>query len=470
MAIALKTKLLILNLLVIGAASSVLVIGLYELVAYQMRQEMWGFLYDEFNEYSLEYAEVADQPDQLQGELEDHLTLARMRYPTVCRVYDPQGEVVAFVENVPGTPDIKHDFVKRALEGEKIRYMATASDGSTQYWFAMAQIQSPGGKIYVFELGMNVRFMYHRIHHLRSNLLLYVPCILIVALAAAWWVTSRSFRPLGLVLANLKRIRSSSLDQRLPDIPEGGELGQLVVAINEMLAEIDNAFHLAQEFTADAAHELRTPLARLSVALERALRRNLSADEARAVLDDAYEECVCLQRLISDLMLLARLDTGEIEEQAEDCDIDAILRDAEELWQTACEERGIELQLTYPGDVHLHGRPMLVRRLIMNLVDNALRYTPNSGWIHISAEACGQDMSVVVENSGEGVPEEALIKIFNRFYRADSSRNAASGGTGLGLSICRKIVELHEGSINVQSAAGESTKFQILLPIAPNHT
>ena len=465
MVLRLKTKLLLLNLCVIGSTSGLLVCLTYQLVAYQMQQEMWGFLSDEFHEYGLKYAEMLDDPDLVRDDMRRHFTQARMRYPIICRIYDEDGTVIAHAENIPGGPDANTVFVRRALEGKRVRYTATAADGITQYRFSVGRIELPSGGVFAFEVGMNITHMHKQIRRLRNIMLISVPVILLVALMAAWWVTHRSLHPFAHLLSDMRTIRSSSLNRRLPVLTRGDELGELTASINEMLAEIESTFALAKEFTSDAAHELRTPLARLMVMLERGLHQPTDEQDVQALLGEALQECTRLRRLINDLMMLARLDVGDYDEEPGDCDLAGVIEDYEELWRMACDERSIQLDIETEPSLKLHGRPILLRRLLVNLAENALQYTPSGGCIRITAQRHPEGIEVGVANTCENIPKETIEKLFSRFYRIDGSRNRETGGTGLGLSICRKIAGLHQAEISAANWQNNGVEFRVTFPV-----
>ncbi len=462
----LRNRLLLLNLTVIGASSLLLVTVVYFLVAHQMRKEMRGFLTDEFGEYSLKYQASLDDPTTLAREMREHFTQARMAYPIACQIYDEKTRLVVDVDNVAGAPHGGPDVIARALAGEELRYTLIGAEGTGTYWYAIKPVRSPSGKTFAFELGLRIDRVEDRIALLRNYLLATVPVILILSAVGARWVARRSLQPFGDMLAQLQQIRSSSLGRRLPVRGTGDEVDRLGEAVNEMLADMSRAFSLVTEFTGDAAHELRTPLARLAAVLETSLDRQLSPAKAREVMDEAYEETMRLRRLIDDLMLLSRLDSGEVEGEMVPVDLADVLADMEELWSAAAEEKNIHVEVTRAPSLLVEGRPALLRRLLANLVDNALRHTPAGGSIRVAASATEGSVEVVVSDSGPGIAPEEIPKLFNRFYRSDSGRGRETGGTGLGLSICSKVAELHGGVISIDTGQGRGTILRVVLPAA----
>ena len=459
-----RTRLLVFNMAIIGTTAILLAFVAYLLASYQIRRETEGFLADEFREYSHKYATTLDDLPSAEVQMRQHFTKARMTYPIFCRVYDQDGRQLIGVENVSGAPAVERSVVLSALKGEESTYTLGPAPGGREFWCAIKPVHSPTGKLFAFELGMDVHNLQQRIQRLRNYLLVAIPLVLLVSLAGAWWMTRNSLRPVGRLLAKLREIRSTSLHQRLTVGEAGDEFDSLTAAVNDMLSEIEIGFLRVREFTADAAHELRTPLARLTVMLEDSLNRPLSPDQARQSLDEAYEQCTRLRQLVDALMLLARLDRSEQEGQPVACDLSEILLDLEELWSAACKEKGVTLELSAGVSTPVAGRPALLRRLLANLVDNALRHTPGGGSIRVTAEAADENVTVRVADSGPGIAKDDLGKVFDRFYKVDHSRSARTGGTGLGLSICLKIVQLHGGRIEIDSVEGQGTTFTVVLP------
>jgi two-component system, OmpR family, heavy metal sensor histidine kinase CusS len=303
-----------------------------------------------------------------------------------------------------------------------------------------------------------------RINQLRLYLLSLLPVVLIISFLGAWIVAYRSLSPFSCLLNNLHHVRSASIDHRLPVGNNQDELDQLALAVNSMLDELGQAFSQIREFTGDAAHELRTPLARLTTLLEHAISKSLSQDQALATLDEAYQECMRLRRLVDDLMLMARLDSENREETVHTVDLSVILEDLKELWQEASTERGIQVHIESPPQLLVQGRSVLLRRLLTNLVDNALQQTQREGRINVQGTMVNSEIKLVVSDNGPGIDAEHTQQLFNRFYRIQPDRRRGVGGTGLGLSICQKIVQLHGGHIQLESHPGQGTVSEVYLP------
>jgi len=461
--IGLRGRLLLANLKTTGLASIVLMALAYFAMAHILHREFLAFVDDEVGEYARDYQPLLDNPG-LAGKQISHHFEGHRAFPVVCRIYDSDGRKVVDFQNVPGASPLPAAMIEKALTGKKVAYKLEHCERGYSYRCGLRRVISPSGKHFAFEMGMSTRRLEANLARLRNSILLALPLVLLINFVVAWWATRSTLAPFGTMLAHLGRIRSSSLDDRLPVSGQGDELDRLAVAVNDMLAEVEKAFAMVKEFTGDAAHELRTPLAKLNLTLESSLSRELSADQAREILDDAYEQCVRLRSLVDDLMLLARLDAGEVQGEPVPCDLGSLVTDLGEFWNDAAQSRGVRIETNLDPSLVVAGHPVLLRRLLANLAENSLRYTPAGGNIQVSGAKHGNSVVLCVADSGPGIPPTERDRVFRRFYRSDQSRDGATGGTGLGLSIARKIVNLHRGTIEVADKKGGGCLFRAVLP------
>ena len=231
-----------------------------------------------------------------------------------------------------------------------------------------------------------------------------------------------------------------------------------------MIERLHVAFDRLQSFTADAAHELRTPIAALQCRLELAVNKPPSEGGARDALTEALDHVAELHSLIDNMLFLARMDAEPRLRTAGPVDLGALLRDIGEPFLLLAEQKGIRLSVECEGEVRALGEPGLLRRLFGNLLDNAVRYTSEGG--QVTARVRREDACVVtVADTGIGIQPDALPHVFDRFYRADESRSRDAGGAGLGLSIVKRVVELHNGAITLQSTPGQGTTVEVRLPL-----
>ena len=231
-----------------------------------------------------------------------------------------------------------------------------------------------------------------------------------------------------------------------------------------MFARLEKQVDQLRHFTADAAHELRTPLAALRGAAEVALSGQRSAEEFRTVLAESIEEYDRLARIADDLLLLARADAGQDFIRQAPFRLDVALHDVVDLFAPAADERGVKLALSECEAAWIDGDDGRLRQMISNLLDNAIKFTPASGSVSVMLVAANGAAELTVRDTGSGVATEHLPRVFDRFYRADRARVRKDGGAGLGLAICQTIVAAHNGSIDISSEPGDGTTVTVRLP------
>lgn len=274
-------------------------------------------------------------------------------------------------------------------------------------------------------------------------------------------ISPRLFRPLEEIARLAGQIsRADDLSRRLPDTGRDDEIGQLTLALNQTLARLEELFTAQQRFLADVSHELRTPLTTIRGNVD-LMRRMGGADDVS--LDDIEAELERMTRLVNDLLLLARADVGSLPVTTETVEMDTLLLDVYR--QVKALRPKVEVTLEEVDQVQVTGDSDRLKQLILNLVDNAVKYTPAGGQVFLSLHKDGGYAELTVRDTGIGIPEEDLPFIFDRFYRVDKARARAHGGSGLGLSIARWIVEVHKGTLTVDSQVGEGTTFTVRLPL-----
>ena len=304
---------------------------------------------------------------------------------------------------------------------------------------------------------------------LRNTLLLAVPLTLLLSASGGLFLIRRALRPVDTMIATTRTIEETDLSQRI-SVQSHDELGRLSQTLNSMLNRLEEAFARQRQFTDDASHELRTPLSVIEAEATLALRRDRTAEEYRETLATIAEESVSMHRLINQLLTLARSDATDQESlETEDFDLGAIIIDVAAALRPLAQERSIALS-TETSPLHVMGDPIRIRRLIVNLMDNAIRYTEPSGSVTATLVKEGGLAVFRVKDTGIGIAPEHLDTVFERFARADSSRHRGSeaNGSGLGLAICRQIVQLHGGTIEVESTPGQGSIFTVRLQLAAN--
>lgn len=284
-----------------------------------------------------------------------------------------------------------------------------------------------------------------------------------------WWLARRVVRPVHEITAQAEAVRAGTLGRRIEAQADAHEYERLVHVLNTMLARLEGAFAAQRRFTADASHELRSPLTALRGEIELALRRERQPDEYRRVLASSLEEVDRLTRLAQDLLTLARTDAGVMQPRLQPTGVCERAAAVVERLRPTAAEKHLSLTLDCPSAPQVLADPGLLEQLIWNLVDNAVRFTPAGGEVAVHVAGTAAAVSIQVADTGPGVRTAERERIFDRFYRADEARTAsgAVGGTGLGLSIVRAIAEVHGGSITFRPRAGGGSIFEATFPRDP---
>ncbi len=289
-----------------------------------------------------------------------------------------------------------------------------------------------------------------------------VVVFLAIASVGGMFLSRQALRPVRESIRAASCLDPEDLSARLPLTGAGDELDQLASAFNRLLERLAACHAQIIRFKADASHELRSPLGAMRAAIEVALQQPRESEEYRNILASLGEQCERLTSLIDGLLLLARADAGELAIRREPIDLASVATEAAEMFEAVAEERGVRLVAELAGPATIPGDASRIRQLVTNLVDNAIRFTEPGGSVTLRVNAVANSATLLVTDTGIGIPAGDLPHIFERFYQVDTAR--ASGGCGLGLSICRWIVEAHGGTIDVRNTPGKGTVFTVALP------
>jgi heavy metal sensor kinase len=320
--------------------------------------------------------------------------------------------------------------------------------------------------MYVIEVGASNQEIERALHGLLLAIGVGLPVVVTVAIAGGYLLMSRALRPVDEITQSAERITSRNLGERLPAPQTGDELERLSIGLNRMIARLDESFQHTHRFSADASHELRTPLTILRGELEAAAQQPQITPDLRETLGSALEETERLSRIVESLMAISRLDAGEARVELARFDLAELTSGTTEQMRLLAEDKNIALRCETERQVRIEGDRARLKQVIVNLVDNAIKYTPAGGLVGV--KVCASDGRAVIEvnDNGVGIPPEALPHIFERFYRVDKARSRQIGGAGLGLSIIKAIVTAHGGQVRVESVEGKGSRFLIELPVA----
>ncbi|MDO9599286.1 MAG: heavy metal sensor histidine kinase [Azoarcus sp.] len=311
-------------------------------------------------------------------------------------------------------------------------------------------------------LGLDISHHVHFLDEVRNGLWLGISVSALVAALLGWLAAHKGLAPLRRVTATAHRLSAERLGERLAEGDAPAEVRELVEALNGMLERLESSFRRLSDFSADIAHELRTPVSNLMTQTAVALSRARSTDEYREVLASNLEEYERIARMVSDMLFLAQAENGRLPRPHETVHLADEVQALVEFYDALAEEQGVRIVVS--GDASVTGDRLMLRRAVSNLLSNALRHTQPGGTVEIEigrAEACA---TLAVRNPGDTIAPEQLSRIFERFHRASPERHRHGEGAGLGLAITRSIVEAHGGRVTVHSDAGVTTFF-IALPL-----
>lgn len=302
-----------------------------------------------------------------------------------------------------------------------------------------------------------------------GSMLSLAPIVFLVSLVLAYYVAGGIFRPVDQLINEVEAITDGrSLHRRLPTVSGGDELARLGSTLNAMIARLENSFAALRRFTADASHELKTPLTVLRADVERAMHPRTSRSDRMVALEEALQETARMSDLVDSLLTLARADEGRFDIHRTPIEIEPLVREVYETAVILGEDAGLTLALPRLENAVVMGDRIRLRQLLLNLVTNAIKYTPRGGRVEVAASHRTPDeITISVRDTGIGISATDLPHVFERFWRADRARSRASerGGFGLGLAIAQWIVQAHGGAISVQSRLGRGTIFTVVLPV-----
>jgi heavy metal sensor kinase len=339
-----------------------------------------------------------------------------------------------------------------AKEGPDVRLVAVPLNVNSQSRVALVVGRLPNDI-----LNMLASF---RLAILNSSILL-----LVLAGVGGWFLAGRTLKPVERIADIARGIGESDLSRRI-DVETDDELGRLASTLNGMIARLEEAFVKQRQFVADASHELRTPLAVIQAESSLVLEKPRDPEQYRRSLELVSQEVAYMSEIVGKLLVLARSDAGSEQLNVQDIDLAGLLAELGQDLEALAQERGLALTFDPMDPLTVKGDRVRLRQLFLNLLDNALRYTPGGGAITGSVVRVDDRAVVSIGDSGIGIPEEHLPFIFDRFYRVDKVRTNGEGGTGLGLSIATSVAKMHGGTIEVESRVGGGTTFRVLLPLA----
>ena len=336
--------------------------------------------------------------------------------------------------------------------------------GGRALLLASHSLQLPGGVAYLVETGAPMDDVRAELRKWLVFLGVMLPLVVAIALAGGYVLVKRALAPVDQITSSAERISSQNLTGRLPVAKTGDELERLSVALNHMIERLDAAFQYSRRFVADASHELRTPLTVLKGELEDLVQKGSVSPEWREHLGSALEEVDRLINIVEGLFAISRLDAGEAAAEWVKFDLAQLVSATADQMSLLAEDKKIKVTCEGTMGVWVEGDRARLKQVVVNLLDNAIKYTPEGGTVALTVSAQNGKAIFEVVDNGIGIPPQALPKVFERFFRVDTARSRQQGGAGLGLSIVKSICTAHHGNVEASSIPGQGSRFRVELP------
>jgi two-component system, OmpR family, sensor kinase len=383
------------------------------------------------------------------------------------QIFSPSGTITI------SSPNIKHHDVPLSRTALETAFSGQSIFESAKYpnepplRVISVPITYQGNLLYIVQVGTSMETVGETLHRFLILLVVAIPIALAVSLAGGWFLAGRALRPVDEITLAAQRIAAGDLSQRLGMPTAQDEIGRLAATFNNMIGRLDASFRQIRQFTSDASHELRTPLTVMKGETDLILRRPRPLEDYKSVLESNLEEIDRMTRIVDELLFLSRADMGEVKMEALPVALEALVEDVHRQARVLGHDRNIEVVLGTVTPMVVQGDELRLRELLLNLVENAMKYSHPGGKVEISLLQERQEARLSITDHGIGIAPADHKKIFHRFFRSDVARAHTKKGTGLGLAICAWIADLHKGRVEVQSELGHGSTFTVVLPLAP---
>ena len=383
--------------------------------------------------------------------------------PLFIRILDNNNhEKLIQTSNFP--EDIEHnDNYLKNLELNTITF-----EEQNNYLVSRIKIDFHKEKIVIIEIATTKEILTSTLEDILYILSFILPIVLIFSILGGNFLIYKSFLPIENILLELKQINAKDLSARLKSNKNKDEINQLVEEVNSLLKRLESSFEKISQFSSDASHELKTPLTIIRGEIEVALRKERSNEEYKSVLNSSLNEIIIIEKTINDLLFLAKNEKDILIDNQEDIYFDEIIDESINEVKSFAKLNQIEINFILEDTIEYKGYSNLLKIALKNVLKNAIQFSHKNSQIIVKSYKKGSFFKISVQDFGIGIEENEQIKIFEKFYRTDKSRNKNSGGTGLGMSILKKIVDIHKGKINIHSKENIGTTITISFPIGNN--
>jgi len=441
---------------------------MYIRLKHHLIKEVDKFLEDESRVFVSEISENRMDINEAMIDYKQDI-FARKSYPIHVGVLNAEGQVIVASRNFPQfVYPLGKEKLRRIEDDGKYFETVKLPGRRTPFRIINYRVSINERTDYIVQIGMRIWRMRKTLSNFRHNLLTAIPIILVLGSIGGWFLARRSLSPIAHITETARRITASNLGERLKARGSGDELDHLIATLNEMISRLEDSFKKISQFTADASHELRTPISSMRGEAELLLSKPRAVQEYQGVLASHIEKLDFITRMINDLILLSKFDSNEAGLEMVQMKLNDLLVNLWELFRLLGDQKGVEFSLGDIEEANVLGDRTKLQQLFTNLIDNAIKFTPSGGHLDMSLRKGGRFARVSIRDTGIGIPRKESERIFERFYRVDKSRARESGGTGLGLSICQWITKAHHGKIEVKSELGKGSEFVISLPLLSN--
>jgi len=377
-------------------------------------------------------------------------------------MHEMQGDAVAAAREVIGELKLRGDAVV-IRDGGRVLAGTDRTKAGPYDRMAVRQVEA-GGRAYQLAVWSAGDEIAAELAVVQRVIFVALPVMLAIAALGGYWLAARGLRPLESMAGQARRITGSTLATRIQLDRGSAEVEELAAVFNALLARLDHSFDTMRRFVADASHELRTPVAVIRGEADVALSQQRSAGEYRESLAIVLDEARRVSRLIDDLLNLARADAGHVALHGHSFYLNELVADCCKSVESTAAAKGVAVECLAGADLEFTGDEALLRRLALNLLENAVRYTPAGGKVSAALEQNGSGVRLTVADTGVGIAPEDAARVFERFYRAGEARSRKDGGFGLGLAIVKWIAEAHSGTVDCASEVGRGSKFTVTFP------
>ncbi len=382
---------------------------------------------------------------------------------SILRILDTSGNIGSNLNdlNVKNLP-VKRDTIEKALKGIMVFENYYIKNYKYPVRVLTYPVISDGYVLGIIQVGTSLEFVIESLKKLIIILGISFPILILIIFFFGYFIIDKALAPIRMITSKAKKISAENLEEKVGGNLPDDEIGELAATFDSMISRLKASFDELAQFSADVSHELRTPLTVLQGEVEVALRGNRTIEEYKEVLKSNLEEIKRLKSIVETLLFLSKAESGQIIYKIKEIDVIDVIISVISSLKSFIKEKNIKIDIDGEPETYIKGDENLLKQLFYNIIHNAIKYNRKNGKITVSIRENDDKIFVSIEDTGFGIKENQLKNIFNRFYRVDKARTRKEGGFGLGLNIVKKIIDIHNAEIEVESEINKGTKFTII--------